>query len=73
MHKFGQPMLQVETCDMDALLQAFKSSIGLGTTLFKSLSKKPSETIDDLFRRANKYAMLEEDLQAVASHVLVSI
>ena len=28
--------------------------------------------IDELFRRANKYAMLEEDLQAVASPILVS-
>ena len=28
--------------------------------------------IDELFRRAKKYAMLEEDLQAAASPVLVS-
>ena len=65
-------MLQVETCSIDALLQAFKCSIGLRTPFFESLSKKPPETIDELFRRANKYAMLEDDLQAVTSLILVS-
>ena len=55
-------MLQVETCSMDALLQAFKRSIGPRNPLFESISKKPLETIDELFRRANKYAILEEDL-----------
>ena len=62
MHRFGQVMLQVETCSMDALLQAFKRSIGPRNPLFESISKKPLETIDELFRRANKYAILEEDL-----------
>ena len=47
---------------MDALLQVFKRSIGPRTPFFQSLSKKPLETIDDLFRKTNKYAMLEEDL-----------
>ena len=72
MHKFNQAMLQVEMCSMDALLQAFKCSIGLGTFFFESLSKKPLEAVDDLFRRANKYAMLEEDLQVETSPVLAS-
>ena len=65
-------MLQVETCSIDALLQAFKCSIGSGTLFFESLSKKPPETIDELFRRSNKYAMLEDDLQVVTSLILVS-
>ena len=64
-------MLQVEMCNMDALLQAFKRSIGLRTPFFESFFKKLSKTIDDLFRRADKYAMLEEDLQAATSLVLV--
>ncbi|RVW89558.1 hypothetical protein CK203_043607 [Vitis vinifera] len=36
---------------MDALLQVFKRSIGPRTPFFQSLSKKPLETIDDLFRK----------------------
>ena len=65
-------MLQVEICSMDALLQPFKNSIESRTPFFESLSKKPLETINDLFRSVNKYAMLEKDLQAVANLVLVS-
>ena len=65
-------MLQVEKCSMDALLQAFKCSIGPGTFIFESFSKKPLKTVNDLFRRANKYAMLEEDLQVETSPVLAS-
>ena len=55
---------------MDALLQAFKCSIGPRTFIFESFSKKPLKTVNDLFRRANKYAMLEEDLQVETSPVL---
>ena len=72
MHKFTQAMLQVETCSMDALLQPFKCSIGSGTPFFESISKKPPETINDLFRRANKYVMLKKSLQVVTNLVLVS-
>nr|CAN81064.1 hypothetical protein VITISV_000727 [Vitis vinifera] len=32
----------------------------------------PSTTIDDLFRRANKYSMLEDDVQAATQQVLVA-
>ncbi|RVX14711.1 hypothetical protein CK203_012143 [Vitis vinifera] len=30
-------------------------------SIFESLAKKPPTTMDDLFRRANKYSMLEDD------------
>lgn len=72
MHRFGQAMFQVETCSMDALLQAFKSSIRLETPFFESLSEKPPKAINELFKRTNKYAMLEKDLLATTSPVLVS-
>nr|CAN72090.1 hypothetical protein VITISV_019913 [Vitis vinifera] len=59
--RFGQVVLQVEACSMDAVLQIFKRSICPGTPFFESLAKKPPTTMDDLFRRANKYSMLEDD------------
>ncbi|RVW52480.1 hypothetical protein CK203_097385 [Vitis vinifera] len=59
--RFGQAVLQVEACSMDAVLQIFKRSICPGTPFFESLAKKPPTTMDDLFRRANKYSMLEDD------------
>ncbi|RVW83674.1 hypothetical protein CK203_046039 [Vitis vinifera] len=49
--RFGQAVLQVEACSMDAVLQIFKRSICPGTPFFESLAKKPPTTMDDLFRR----------------------
>ena len=49
---------------MNAILHIFKRSICLGTPFFESLAKKPLTTIDNLFRRANKYFMLEDDIRA---------
>ncbi|RVW53310.1 hypothetical protein CK203_088509 [Vitis vinifera] len=65
--RFGQAVLQVEACSMDAVLQIFKRSICPGTPFFESLAKKPPTTMDDLFRRANKYSMLEDDVRAATS------
>nr|CAN63300.1 hypothetical protein VITISV_044138 [Vitis vinifera] len=69
--RFGQAVLQVEACSMDAVLQIFEQSICPGTPFFESLAKKPPTTMDDLFRRANKYSMLEDDVRAATQQVLV--
>ena len=70
--QFGQAVLQVEACSMDAVLQIFKRSICPDTPFFESLAKKPPTTMDDLFRRANKYSMLEDDVRAATQQVLVA-
>ncbi|RVX09469.1 Transposon Ty3-I Gag-Pol polyprotein [Vitis vinifera] len=54
---------------MDVVLQIFKRSICPGTPFFESLAKKPPTTMDDLFRRANKYSMLEDDVRAATQQV----
>ncbi|RVW28344.1 hypothetical protein CK203_099749 [Vitis vinifera] len=54
------------------VLQIFKRSICPGTPFFESLAKKPPTTMDDLFRRANKYSMLEDDVRAATQQVLVA-
>ncbi|RVX07589.1 hypothetical protein CK203_025149 [Vitis vinifera] len=69
--RFGQVVLQVEACSMNAILKIFKRSICPGTPFFESLAKKPPTTMDDLFRRANKYSMLEDDVHAATQQVLV--
>ena len=69
--RFGQVVLQVEACSMDAVLQIFKRSICPGNPFFESLAKKPPTTMDDLFRRANKYSMLKDDVRAATHQVLV--
>ena len=70
--RFGQAILQVEACSMDAVLQIFKRSICPGTPFFESLAKKPPTTMDDLFRRANKYSMFEDDIRAATQQVMVA-
>ncbi|XP_034708932.1 uncharacterized protein LOC117931984 [Vitis riparia] len=69
--RFGQVVLQVEAYSMDAVLQIFKQSICPGTPFFESLAKKPPTTMDDLFRRASKYSMLEDDVHAATQQILV--
>ena len=70
--RFGQVVLQVEAYSMDVVLQIFKRSICLGTPFFESLTKKSPTTMDDLFRGANKYSMLEDDVRAATQQVLVA-
>ena len=65
-------MLQVEFCSMDVILQIFKRSICLGMLFFESFAKKPSKTMDDLFKLANKYSMLEDDVRTAIQQVLVT-
>ncbi|KAL6316779.1 hypothetical protein AAG906_021079 [Vitis piasezkii] len=65
--RFGQAALQGESYSMDAVLQIFKRSICPGTHFFESLAKKPPVSMDDLFRRAGKYSMLEDDIRAATS------
>nr|CAN65305.1 hypothetical protein VITISV_042319 [Vitis vinifera] len=70
--RFGQTVLQVEAYIMDVVLQIFKRSICPGTPLFESLAKKPPTTMDDLFRRASKCSMLEDDVSAATQQILVA-
>ncbi|RVW55146.1 hypothetical protein CK203_066938 [Vitis vinifera] len=70
--RFGQAVLQIEVCSMDAVLQNLQEKHLSGHSIFESLAKKPPTTMDDLFRRANKYSMLEDDVRAAHSTSLVA-
>ncbi|KAL6321884.1 hypothetical protein AAG906_035588 [Vitis piasezkii] len=59
---FGQAVLQVESYNMDVILIPF----------FESLAKKPPATMDDLFKQADKYSMLEDEVRAASQQVLVT-
>ena len=71
MKQFEQAMLQVESYSMDVILQIFKWSISPGIPFSESLVKKPLIIIDDLFRWANKYYVLEDDVQRASQQILV--
>ena len=70
--RFGQVVFQVEAYSMDAILQIFKRSICPDTPFFESLANKPPMTMDDLFQRASKYSMLEDDVRAATQQILVA-
>ena len=70
--RFGHIVLQVESYSMDDVLQIFKRSIYPGTPFFVSLTKKPPTTMNDLFKWANKYSMLEDDVRVATQQVLVT-
>ncbi|XP_034684144.1 uncharacterized protein LOC117913307 [Vitis riparia] len=57
---------------MDAVLQIFKRSICPSTPFFKSLTKKPPTTMDELFWRASKYSMLKDDVRVATQQILVA-
>ena len=69
---FGQVVFQVESYSMDVVLQIFKQSICPGKPFFKSLTKKPPMTMDDLFRWANKYSMLKDNVHTATQQFLVT-
>ncbi|KAL6332564.1 hypothetical protein AAG906_008984 [Vitis piasezkii] len=50
--RFGQAVLQIEACSMDAVL-IFKRSI-CPYSIFESLAKKPPVTMDDLFETSQQ-------------------
>lgn len=47
--RFGQAVLEVESYNMDVMLQIFKKSINLGTLFSKSIAKIFLVMMDDLF------------------------
>ena len=62
MKRFRHAVLQVESYSMDTILQIFKQSISPDTLFFESLAKKTHASMDDWFRRADKYVVLEDDV-----------
>ena len=62
MKRFRDAVLQAEFYSMDTILQIYKQSISLDTLFFESLAKKTHASMDDWFRRADKYVVLEDDV-----------
>ena len=66
MKRFGGIIHQLEDVSMDYVMQAMKQVVRLDSQLFSSISLKPSESIDKMFERANKYSTYEDDLAATS-------
>ena len=57
---------------MDAVLQNFRRSFGLYTPFFQSLSLDFPATIEALYRRTDRYSMLEDNISAATQTVMIT-
>ena len=64
--RLGQAVQQIDVYSMDAVLHNFRRSFGLTTPFFQSLSYDPPVTMEELYRRADKFSMLEDNIRAVS-------
>ena len=70
--RFGQAVQQIDTYSMDAVLQNFRRSFRSTTLFFQSLSLDPPATIEELYRRADKYSTLEDNIRAASQTVMIT-
>ena len=57
---------------MDAVLQNFRISFGSTTPFFQSLSLDPPTTMEELYRRADKFSTLEDNIRATSQTVMIT-
>ena len=69
--RFGQAVQQIDMYSIDAVLQNFKRSFGSTTPFFQSLSLDPPVTMEELYRRADKFSTLEDNIRAASQTVMI--
>ena len=57
---------------MDAILQNFRRSFGPSTPFFQSLALDPPGIMEELYRRDDKYSMLEDNIRVAAQTVMIT-
>ena len=58
---------------MDAVLQNFRRSFGSTTPFFQSLSLDPPATMEELYRRTDKFSALEDNILAALQTVMITM
>ena len=72
MRRFRQVFKQIEFYSMDAVLQNFRRSFGPSTPFFRSLSLDSPTTMEELYRRADRYSTLEDNIRATTQTVMIT-
>ena len=62
--RFGQAVQQINLYNIDVVLQNFRRSFGPTTPFFQSLSLNPPATMEELYRRVDKFSTLEDNILA---------
>ena len=70
--RFGQAVQHFDVYSMDAVLQNFRRSFGPTTPFFQSLSLDPSATIEELYRRPDKFSTLEDNILAASQTIMIT-
>ena len=60
--RFGPAVQQIDSYNMDTVLQNFQMRFGTTTPFFHSLSLDSLATMEELYRRADKYSTLEDNI-----------
>ena len=69
--RFEQAVQQIDIYSMDAVLQNFRRSFGSTTPFFQSLSLDPPATMEELYRRADKYSTMEDNIRATSQTIMI--
>ena len=64
--RFGQAVQQIDIYSMDVVIQNFRRSFGPTTPLFQSLSLDLPAIMEELYRQADKYSTLEDNIRAAS-------
>ena len=70
--RFGQAVQQIDAYSMDAVLQNFRRSFGPTTPFFQSLSLDPPATMEELYRRADKFSTLEDNVRDASQTIMIT-
>ena len=70
--RFGPAIQLIDIYSMDTVLQTFRRSFGPTTPFFQSLSLDPSATMEELYRRADKFSTLEDNIQATSQTIMIT-
>ena len=70
--RFGLAVQQIDIYSMDAVLQNLRRSFGHTTPFFQSFSLDPPETMEELYRRADKFSTLEDNIRAASQTVMIT-
>ena len=70
--RFGQAVQQVKVYSIDIVLQNFRRNFVPSTIFFHSLSLDPPATMEEFYKRADRYSMLEDNICAATQTVMIT-
>ena len=70
--RFGRAVQRIYSYSMDAVLQNFRMSFRPTTPFFHSLSLDLPAKMEELYKWADKYSMLEDNIRAASQTVMIT-